>query len=78
MEPIEFSVHTSAGQRLINLSYYKGRVVVDVRFRSFKSDTWEPCSELVLPIYEWNRLVQKSLEWDLALEVALEEDKDAT
>lgn len=66
----DLKVVTPAGVRTLNASYYKGRVVLDVR-----DEEGMPTAELIVAPSEWRRLVTWGLDFDLMLEVALEADE---
>ena len=68
----ELQMNTCQGIRLVHFSYYKGRVVVDIRSRTHTGD-WMPHSELVMTVADWNRFIQKANEYDVELELTLEE-----
>lgn len=67
----EVSLLTAKGERLLNLSYYKDRVVVDIRRRLAGHD-WVPYAEMPFTIHEWNRFARAICEYDIELELFLE------
>tara|TARA_R100000458_G_scaffold46888_1_gene45498 strand:+ start:18 stop:266 length:249 start_codon:yes stop_codon:yes gene_type:complete len=71
----ETSLITAKGERLLNISYHEGRVLVDIRRRLAGGD-WVPYAELSFKVHEWNRFARAICEYDVELELFLEDSDE--